>query len=227
MNNKKFSNFVKVIQTILMTTYHTWRNILNIRLIIFLAVAIIIVVMFTYTNQFGFNLSTDHSKWAEFGSFFGGILGPILAFSSLLYLAIQMQQQTKEYREARIKSEIKQIEDSISLYLAMLQPKLFENDPALGSPISELILKMSNDDNQKYIKSELCKIGMSARAETLVMWSHIAGNLSFIKSINEIKYLNQINLIAVTIGYDICSALDDVVKFVSGLLNFEKHFSSK
>ena len=184
------------------------------------------MVIYAFANQFGLNLSTDLSRWAEFGSFFGGTLGPILAFPSLIYLAIQIQQQTKEYRDARIESEIKQREDSISLYLAMLHQKLFVNDPTLGFPISDLILKISNDKNLKNKNSELCRIGLSARAETLVMWANIAGYLSFIKSKNECRYLNQLTLIAVKIGYDLSSALDDTVKFVTEL-NFEKHFPSK
>ncbi|BCS95463.1 hypothetical protein DSLASN_10950 [Desulfoluna limicola] len=193
-----------------------------IRHIIPIIIASIFLVLFTYVKQFGFSLSPSHSRWAEFGSFFGGVIGSILAFSTLLYLALQIKQQTKEYRDSRIESEIKQREDSILMYLTMLHAKLFEKDSMLGYPLSELILDI-HDNEIKYEESTIIKIGLSARAEALVMWTNISGYLSFIKARNENRYQNQLILVSVKIGYDVCVALDTTVKKATGL-NFEQHF---
>ena len=45
-----------------------------------------------YIYKFGFGLWNDHSKWAELGSYFGGILGPILSFVSILILWFSLKQ---------------------------------------------------------------------------------------------------------------------------------------
>jgi hypothetical protein len=63
---------------------------------VILATLAIVIVVTTYTFNFSFDLSDDSSKWAEFGSYFGGVLSPIVATLALLALCITIEQQTKQ-----------------------------------------------------------------------------------------------------------------------------------
>ncbi len=78
----------------------------NIKVILVIAILSLSLVIAVYVSKFGFGLWNEHSKWAELGSFFGGVLGPILAFTSLLYLAFQVEMQWKESQASRLQSEI-------------------------------------------------------------------------------------------------------------------------
>ena len=49
-----------------------------------------------YVYQFGFHLSDDHSRWAEFGDYLGGILNPTFGFIALLVLLYTVYLQTRE-----------------------------------------------------------------------------------------------------------------------------------
>lgn len=67
------------------------------RLEVGLALAAVVscaVSLLFYVYQFGtLKLSVDHSAWASFGSYIGGVLSPILAFVSVIGLLITIQQQ--------------------------------------------------------------------------------------------------------------------------------------
>lgn len=80
---------------------------MKIKTISILATIPIALILALYTYRFGFFFWFEHSKWAEFGSFFGGVIGPVLAFFSLLYLAFQIELQWKENKSARIDAGIK------------------------------------------------------------------------------------------------------------------------
>lgn len=61
-----------------------------------------ITILLLYINKFSGGLSESHTVWAEFGSFFGGVLSPIvsvLAFVGLLYSMDQTKFQFKQQRE--------------------------------------------------------------------------------------------------------------------------------
>jgi hypothetical protein len=182
------------------------------------------MIILFYLNNFGFHLSSNHTRWSEFGSFFGGVVGPLLAFFSLLYLAIQIEMQWKENKEARLALEIKYREEYISLNLSQIKSRLKEPDEKLGFPMGELILRIHNDKKYREEVSELIKVGLSARAETLVIWVNIVAALSYLKSTNKNIYLNHLTQVNVQLGSDLCVALDEVVHFATGI-NFERHFA--
>ncbi|MBN2411621.1 hypothetical protein JXQ31_08010 [candidate division KSB1 bacterium] len=49
--------------------------------------------IYFYQKYFGFTPSINHQTWAEYGSFWGGILGPLFSFISILLLIITLKQQ--------------------------------------------------------------------------------------------------------------------------------------
>lgn len=53
-----------------------------------------------YVYHFGTNLSSEHLAWADFGSFFGGFLGPLVAFLAIIMLYQTLASQISEFRES-------------------------------------------------------------------------------------------------------------------------------
>lgn len=199
---------------------------MKLRVIISVAIVSLILILGVYIHTFGIRLSSDHARWAEFGSFFGGVVGASFAFFSLLYLAIQVKMQWKENRESRLDASLMSREQSISSFLMILIPKLKEVDPLIGAPLSDLIIRIHKDHenriNQDFVK--LLDIGLSARSETLAIWVNISAALTYLKALDQQRYLNQVTLVAVQLGWGLCSALDDVVVLVTKI-EFEQHFS--
>lgn len=64
------------------------------------AVLAIPLTVIVYRSQFGHFLSTDHSRWAQFGDYLGGFLGPIFAFLGFLALLITIYIQTRELQHS-------------------------------------------------------------------------------------------------------------------------------
>ena len=76
------------------------KRIFKILIIIFVGVAISIIGFYLYIFKGG--LTSNHSKWAEFGSFIGGVLSPIvgiLAFIGLFYNFDLTKKQFKKDNE--------------------------------------------------------------------------------------------------------------------------------
>jgi len=68
----------------------------------------IIVPVVSWSVMFyDFEFSTDSNKWADFGTFIGGTISPILAFVSFgaILITIKLQQDKNEYEKALIDSQ--------------------------------------------------------------------------------------------------------------------------
>ncbi len=198
---------------------------MNPRVITILAVIAAVTTIAIYSSQFSGSLSSNHSRWGEFGSFFGGVLGATFAFFSLLYLAKQVENQWKESRAARLESEMGQRERYIASCLGLLLPKLKEVDETLEAPLSDLILRAYRSTDQQNVQRfiEAFQIGLSARAEAMALWVNIAAALSFLREHDTGRYLNQVTLVAVQVGHRLCSALDETVHLATEI-DFERHF---
>lgn len=61
---------------------------------------LIAAVLVFYSYYFGTNLSTEHAVWAEFGSFFGGFLSPLIAFLAIIMLYQTLASQISEFKES-------------------------------------------------------------------------------------------------------------------------------
>lgn len=62
------------------------------------AFVIAIVVIFIYWNTYGGSLTADHTRWAEFGDFVGGVLNPVFGFLGLFALLLTISLQSKELK---------------------------------------------------------------------------------------------------------------------------------
>lgn len=90
--------------------------------LIYLASLFIVLVFIFYLYHFGSNgLSGNTSDWANFGSYFGGILSPILAFFSFCVLCYTVRQNSKilELNIQELKNSTKQLQLSAKAQLEM------------------------------------------------------------------------------------------------------------
>ncbi|MDP5129315.1 MAG: hypothetical protein NWQ54_00430 [Paraglaciecola sp.] len=93
---------------------------------IFAALAItgVTSVSLFYATHFT-TLSGDHKVWAEFGSFFGGVVTPILAFFSFIALLYTIHIQRQELVYTR--TELKRSADAMSAQERNMRFQQFEN----------------------------------------------------------------------------------------------------
>lgn len=196
------------------------------RIIILVAIIFLIAILSFYVHTFSGGISSNHMRRSEFGSFFGGVVGASFAFLSLIYLAIQVEMQWKENRASRLDASLTNREQNVSNLLMIMIPKLKELDPAVGAPLAEMIIRIHKDHKNRTNKDfmDVLEIGLSARSETLAVWVNVSAALSYLKSLDEQRYLNQITLVAVQLGWGLCKALDDVVHLATKI-GFEQHFN--
>ncbi|WP_018984108.1 hypothetical protein [Salinimonas chungwhensis] len=69
------------------------------------SVAIIGAGLVYLLNFYGFKLSDSPADWGAFGSYFGGVVGPILAFLSLLLVIATLRVQHTSLQAARVQME--------------------------------------------------------------------------------------------------------------------------
>ena len=98
---------------------------LSLWLLLLFATIIGAVVLYFYVSEFGNELSSDQAKWAQFGDYIGGLLGPAFAFLGLIALLITIRIQSKEL--ALSSSELKNSATALSQQSLSLQHQNFEN----------------------------------------------------------------------------------------------------
>lgn len=183
----------------------------------------LLTVMGVYSYSFGIGLWEEHQKWAEMGSFFGGVLGPILAFCSLLYLAYQVEMQRKQHEITTLNLEKNNKEAYLALCLNQLVGNLEKVDETLQQPLGELLVTMTKDKRLLEELKDLIKLGLSSRAETMALWVNISAALSYLQKVDEHRYLDQKTLVAVRVGIQLCQSLDTAVHIATDI-DFQKHF---
>lgn len=60
------------------------KNFISIGCVLWSVAVLAIVMLLVYFFQFGGNLSNDHRRWGEFGSYFASVTG-LLAFLGVIY----------------------------------------------------------------------------------------------------------------------------------------------
>lgn len=62
----------------------------------FLGILVVLILILIYKFHFPGPISSDHSRWAEFGTLFGGVIGPISTLLTLLALVLTLSIQNKQ-----------------------------------------------------------------------------------------------------------------------------------
>ncbi|VTQ57132.1 Uncharacterised protein [Campylobacter jejuni] len=130
---------------------------------------ILLLPLILYFSKFHHSLSIDPNKWAAFGSFFGGVYGPVIGLASVfvyLYTLLEIQSSNKKMLETSNKNnlinEVKWLCDSLRRYLdtsaiikdkdyyykwinKIIVSKLLGNPPANESEIRSASIKKFTD----------------------------------------------------------------------------------
>lgn len=91
-----------------------------------LAATILLLPVVVYVWQFGWSLSNNHARWAEFGSAMAGIYTPILALATLGILVMQVQLQGRMHKHEIDQAFIQQARSDIEFYAVRLATLLNE-----------------------------------------------------------------------------------------------------
>ncbi|KOO16512.1 hypothetical protein AKJ18_04250 [Vibrio xuii] len=127
--------------------------------------------LYFYYDKFGLGYWKEHQDWAHLGSYFGGVIGPLVTFISVLYLGFQLRQQVKQNRREadvrRCELLIKEAKDS-----AVLLSKRFDDVDFLNCLKSEVEAYIGNDSNlHKERATKFCRDNLRLYYEFLILES--------------------------------------------------------
>ena len=129
--------------------------------------------IFLYINQFGLGVWDKHEDWARMGSYFGGVVGPIITTISLLFLGWQIGVQTKQRREENILHVCAECETDINHYL----PKIIKFISTIEKLDSMKLVLAKNKDLVERGKQEeaikMVKAYIESELAIYSMWFHI------------------------------------------------------
>lgn len=136
------------------------RNIKYYWIVIFIASILIVSLYFYNFNVSNLNwLSNDQSDWASFGSYFGGVLGPFLAFLAYLGVREQLAEQKKlidkQNKDADFNVHMERIRESFQSVDMLSQESLKPIELHLGIELGVLlkpnIKKHINEANSLHV----------------------------------------------------------------------------
>jgi hypothetical protein len=81
-----------------------------------LVLGIVLAPLILYLKVFGTTLSTEHTRWAEFGSAIGGIYAPVAALLTLVVLLVQVTLQKQFNRHEYQHAFLEQARTDIEFY---------------------------------------------------------------------------------------------------------------
>ncbi|WP_372763232.1 hypothetical protein [Pseudoalteromonas sp.] len=103
-------------------------------------IAIVLLPVALYINQFGFGTWVEHTKWAEMGSFFGGILGPIITVISVTFLYKQLKEHQKQQQYALDSLKLQKIESDIAFFSSIVKKELDRIIPTMDNRVLSDVL---------------------------------------------------------------------------------------
>ena len=168
---------------------------------------IIFAVLGFYALNFPNGLSKDQNTWANFGSFFGGVLGPILSLVSILAIIktvdIQIKSSQKLSREDHSIRWIEDLYNSLSM-LVNISYSLINGDGLSANTIISEITK-EEDVNKNLIVNEKIITSKVQQARELLTNVERLSRFSLEKDEEEeirimISFINR--LLNIVNGYD-------------------------
>ena len=84
-----------------------------------IATALLLPIV-VYIWQFGWRISSDHTRWGELGSAMSGIYTPVLALATLAVLVMQVRLQAEMHRHERDQAHVQQAGADIEFYVQRL-----------------------------------------------------------------------------------------------------------
>lgn len=163
---------------------------------IFFFVALIIgLPIYLYINQFGFGVWSNHNDWGVMGSFFGGVIGPIITTISLLFLAVQIRIQTKQRKEEALLHVCSECELDINKYIPRIVIFMSENDTR--DKLKSILAQNKNLVNNGHVDDALRMVKEYIAQELGIwsMWFHIDASLRTLQKSKIYKFKRMRTLI--------------------------------
>jgi len=175
--------------------------------IVVIAIAFPIAI---YLYQFGFGLWSSHDDWGTMGSYFGGVLGPIITSISLAFLAIQIRAQTKQRSEEAALHVCSECELDITSYIPKVKEFIQrgENSERVDQVLIERKKRVEAGDLEgalsvvrAYVNENLAAIGM---------WVQIDASLRTIQRLKMYKFKRMRTLLFSEIAIEHLVLLDSI-----------------
>lgn len=156
-------------------------------LVVLLVVGLVVLPIVFYVSKFGIGLWSDHEDWARMGSYFGGVMGPIVTSISIVFLGYQIREQFLEKRESRILAICEECESDIKEYAEKIRNHLLleENQVALDEVLrrNKATVEGGNPEEGKEIIREF----IANNLELSSMWVQIDASMRTLSNLNRRK----------------------------------------
>jgi hypothetical protein len=200
---------------------------MRLRIALFVSLFTLIIPVALYIYQFGFGLWEDNADWANMGSYFGGVLGPLITSFSLLFLGYQIHLQVKDKRQESNDKLCSLFETDIMAFLPKLAGELsnihFKED--LKSHLNEhkkLVEAGYRSDAETFIRSYISK---QIRVHT--MWVQIDASMRHLKERNDFRFRRMRAYILSECEVEDLAALDAVRTALPGASSSNCMFPEK
>lgn len=175
-----------------------------------------------YVWIFGPNVSSIHTRWAEFGSAIGGIYTPIAAALTLAVLIMQINLQASLNRHTFDYGYVQDARSDLHFFLDRLVKEL-EQDATENADMRTLVVSgfawLAKEDLADPQKIQQAKAFDIRHPELMAMWGGINGVLAGLRVHDYPPYSNNYSVgkqkIMSLVSYPCCVAMDNFTHMVS------------
>lgn len=177
---------------------------INIKLFITIATLAVVIPVGLYIDNFGIGYWSNHTHWAELGSFFGGILTPILTFISIILILLQLRTMNKGLQVERNYRRNADANSEIDYFLELTKSKLVTN-----SGLIKLSLINCDDESAHLNQSQ---------SDLAQLWNCIYIALMSLDKDGDYgpQHKKATIKLSAVLGRDTCKALDSYLRIASG-----------
>mgnify|MGYP003633155788 CR=1 FL=1 len=173
-------------------------------------VIVIALPIAMYLYQFGFGLWSSHADWGIMGSYFGGVLGPIITSISLAFLAIQIRAQTKQRSEEAALHVCFECELDITSYIPKVKEFIQrgENSERIKQVLFERKRRVEEGDLEGAISA--VKAYVNENFAAIGMWVQIDASLRTMQRLKMNKFKRMRTLLFSEIDIEHLVLLDSI-----------------
>ncbi|WP_045859853.1 hypothetical protein [Teredinibacter purpureus] len=178
-----------------------------------------------YGYQFGIGLWSEHTKWAEFGSFFSGVYSPVVALFAFVVLLVQAGWQSKINKYQYDTSYISANRDDIAYYIEKMEQYLEKKDEQ-GASLSQQLVQHYYTKSEVDLLQERDHISNYITAfhpKIFGIWNALYPILNAMGSNDEFpyrhNYLGSIQKIETILTLPVCVAIDKVYFCINRKVN--------
>lgn len=175
-----------------------------------LVLSSVILPVALYYYKFGFGLWDKNEDWALFGSYIGGVVGPIITTISLLFLAYQIHLQTKQRSEEKKLHVCSECEMDISKYVPRIKEFIEREDNKNGVEFVLLEYKSFFEKGEIDNAQEIIRKQVSDNISIWSMWVHIDSCLRTLQRLKMYKFKRMRTLLLSEIEIDHLVILEGV-----------------